>query len=73
MSNDKQMCHARVTLQVEVVANSSWGPGTSMDQVYKQAKEDAEGVLRRLCEDRNNSIRDYKVLSIDAVIATRKS
>jgi hypothetical protein len=37
---------AVVSLTVEVLASSCWGAGTTIDQIHKQAIEDALNVLR---------------------------
>lgn len=38
--------YARVTLTLELRVPSTWSPDTTLAQVYHQAKDDAEGIIR---------------------------
>ena len=39
---------ARVTMTIEVLDIGSWGPDCQLDQVYRQAKEEAEHRVAKL-------------------------
>jgi hypothetical protein len=65
--------HAIVTVQLEIVAHSNWGTSCTLEQLYKQGAEDAEGVLRRLQSDRQNGIRSFRLMNVDAIIKPRNT
>lgn len=71
MSDKDNAGYARVTVEVEIVAHSNWGGSCTLEQLYKQGAEDADGVMRRLQQDRDNGIRSFKILSVDAVVYRR--
>lgn len=54
--------HAVVTVEVHVTVGS-WGQQCTMDQVYKQASESAEGKVRRLL----SSAHDVEMLGAKTV------
>ena len=39
---------ARVQITVDIAVNSTWGDGCSIDQIHKQAKEEAIKFLEHL-------------------------
>lgn len=47
---------AIATITVEITCNSVWSNATTMEQIIKQAKDDAEGVIRRL-QEKESSLR----------------
>ncbi len=66
--------HAIATLTVEIDCGSNWGTGTTMDQVYKQAREDALGKIRNMSVKYDGHERAVRVVGepvIKAVIAER--
>lgn len=65
---------ARVQLIVEVDVGS-WGPGCSLDQVYRQAEEEAQGALNRLFRPEAHKVRivsTAKVLMLTTSMEERK-
>lgn len=82
MSEEKFSARAKATVILEIDCASNWGTGTTMDQVYKQAREDAAGHLNTLLspstspDHRADIARRFNVVGvvkIDAVIAARKA
>jgi hypothetical protein len=58
---------ARVTVEVEVTCPSSWSSSTSMEQITKQATEDAKGILHGV---KHSRIRIIGTPIVTAVLAT---
>ncbi|WP_454863338.1 hypothetical protein [Pseudomonas hormoni] len=58
--------NAVVTLTVELSNIGSWGPDCKIDQVYKQAVEEAMGRIRRAFE---KDARGVKVVGVPVVKA----
>jgi hypothetical protein len=56
---------ARVTATVEVTTGS-WGPGCQLDQVYRQAAEEAEGTIRRLLSESGGKAR---LINVERIVA----
>lgn len=47
MTNEpRHQATARVTLEVEIKVNATWGPDCSIQQVHQQAAEEAIGRIR---------------------------
>lgn len=67
---------ATVQLTLEVQVSSSWGGDCSMDQVFKQARDEAVGAINTALngarESLQNRIKIVGTPSIKAVAAERK-
>lgn len=48
MSRPRVGATARVAVTIEIACPSTWGNDCSLEQVHKQAKNDALGILGRL-------------------------
>ena len=68
MSDLRYSAHAKVTVTIEVAAESGWGAGTTMDQVHSQSAEDVLRKLGRLFQDER--IRVIGTPKIEAIITT---
>jgi len=73
----KRSAHAVVVVALEVDVGSSWGGECSMDQVYKQAVEEAEGRVRNMIEEDNKrrgrrDVRIHSTPKATAVVAERE-
>lgn len=55
---------ARVQLTVEIVASSHWGDNCQIDQVHRQAAEDALAFLRALPPGQMRIIGEPRVLVV---------
>jgi len=54
MSSDERTersAHAIVVVELEIDVHSSWGGECAMDQVYKQAVDDAQNSIRFLFQE----------------------
>ena len=63
---------ARVTVTMDIVANSSWSDKVEADQVYSQAKESALGQLSSLPKEIRIDWNSVKVIGVTASIAEPK-
>lgn len=63
---------AVVTVTLEIVCGSNWGGDCPMDQVFKQAVNEAEGRLRRLQDESKGEVRAGKVQDVRIVTTARK-
>ena len=64
---------ARVKVEIEIEVGSAWGTGCSIEQVYKQASEDAIGAIYHACE--KSKTRQFRVIGkpmVSAVIVEDK-
>lgn len=63
---------ARVTLTLDIAVRSTWGADCSMEQVHRQATEEAVGYIKRLTDKDRNCVlvKDPEVV---AVMATAHS
>jgi hypothetical protein len=59
----KTTTYARVQVTVEITAGGTWGQDCTLDQVFRQATEEAIGKIRRELE-RVDIIGEPKVLAI---------
>jgi len=66
MSKPSIRTSARVVVEVEVRCGS-WGEHCSLDQVYSQAAEEAEGFLRRALSTAGGKARLLAVKRVEAV------
>lgn len=57
---------ARVTVEVEVTTGS-WGEQCQLDQVYRQAAQEAEGTIRRLFGASGGKAKFLGIKRIEAV------
>lgn len=68
---------ATVQLTLEIKVNSSWGGDCSMDQVFKQARDEAVGAINNALGEARQSLQNrIKIVgtpSILAVAAERRS
>ena len=64
--------YANVTIQLQITVKSSWGPGTTLDQVYRQAEEDAIDVVRQHLQEKIPGVRMIGKIKVDAVISARE-
>lgn len=75
MSQSETSAYARVKLEVEISVNSSWGGDCSIDQVHRQAAEEAIGFIEnKVCREADIRLR-MKIVGqpiISAVIVERK-
>lgn len=65
---------ARVRLTIDIPVRSSWGADCTMAQIYKQAEQDAQDMLRQFFE-KNNLIGRACVIGepkVTAVLASNK-
>ena len=53
MARTKVSAHAVVTVTLEVDVDSSWGGDCAMDQVFKQAEDEALNSIRFLIQEAN--------------------
>lgn len=70
--SDKLSTMARVTLTVELALTSGWGPDCTMEQIHRQASDEAIGRLRNL-RTANGGFPNIKIIgepTIDMVTAT---
>lgn len=63
MSTKRVSAYATVQITVEVSGVGTWGPECSVDQVHRQATEEAIDKLRRVCQDS----RDIRIVGTPAV------
>jgi hypothetical protein len=65
---DRPRTFARVRLTVEFPVASSWGPECKLDQVFRQAAEEAEGIVRnKLAAHR---VRIVGPIEVEAITTT---
>lgn len=50
MTEYKYSARAVAKVELEIHCSSTWGTGTTMDQVHQQACEDALGAIRHMIE-----------------------
>lgn len=80
MSSDprtKRSAHAIVIVTLEVDVGAAWGGECSMDQVYKQGIEEAEGRIRNMIDDEakrrgRRGVRIVGVPKATAVVSERE-
>ncbi len=61
---DKMSVTAKVNVSLEITVPSSWSEQTRMDQIKRQAIEDAKGILNRMCSEHSTKISDLKFISV---------
>ena len=70
-------CRAVVHLTLEITVSSGWGGDCSLDQVFKQAREEAVGKINTaLAAGRETLRNEIKIVGtplIQSVITERKS
>ena len=67
----REKARAIATVILEIDVGSSWGNDCTIGQVYKQAKDTAEGVVEKLTRS-YPGIRLIQDIKIDAIIAPNK-
>ena len=65
--------YCKVTVEMEIIASSSWGEDCNLAQVYKQGEQDVNGFLERMQKENKSGgrIRSWEVIKTSAVIAER--
>ncbi|VVN80648.1 hypothetical protein PS720_01071 [Pseudomonas fluorescens] len=58
---------ATVTLTIELSGLGSWGPDCKIDQVYRQAREEAVGRINRAFKDDRRGIRILGPVVVKAI------
>lgn len=60
---------ARVKLLIEVGAGSSWGATRSLDQIYRQAGQEAQNMIERIFREAKCGVRIHscEVTAVAAV------
>lgn len=48
--NTTTTASARVKVELEIAVGSKWGADCSIEQIHKQAENEAVGIIRHLCE-----------------------
>lgn len=56
---------AKVTVTLELTNLGSWGPGCQIDQVYRQAKEEAVRRITKLCQ--GSSVKIISAAKVEAM------
>ncbi|VVN43896.1 hypothetical protein V0M98_17790 [Pseudomonas silesiensis] len=58
---------ATVTLTIEISNIGSWGPDCKIDQVYRQAREEAIGRINRAFKDDQRGVRILGPVVVKAI------
>lgn len=63
---------ATVVLTMEIqTGGSTWGPGTTVDQVHKQAKDQAYGFMVRVQKEHPHEIVSYSIDKVKVITHER--
>jgi hypothetical protein len=75
----KRSAHAIVVVTLDVEVDSSWGGDCTVDQVHKQAADEATGTLRFIFQEANKStsgctrkVRVREIPKVTAVMSERE-
>lgn len=60
---------AKVRLLVEVDVNSSWGKDCGVEQIHKQAADEAQGVIRQMYQKPDEYRNRVRIVGPPEVIA----